>query len=422
LGGAPGLMVVGRADRSARAFVILFAFVFATMIAAGCAEQASRGNETEIEPPETALEQRESSRTPPAEAEVRRLDWRQFATVCPDEVVEVTGSERITYPVPCGSRLFYVKNDRSESLPEYRCMTGPSELHVTDARTGEDRLLAETTIPLGQLDVPCADGDWVVWLDWAEIGEHNGDWKLFALNMESGEQFCFAESGPGGDPQPTGWLLPIPKLHDGKVVWSAEVKERGYVHVYDLEAQTEEVITDTGHSYSPQIWGGRVVYLEWHPEDRTHDLMMYDLATGERRALVEGIKISYFSLCGDWVAYNHKTLSEDDYHQDTLYLLHLEKGDRRLIAPRTRKGFSHIPALGDGFLAYHNTAYSHFKVYAFANPEKSFIIRPREGVSIMHPHAHGGSLAWWGYWHDPAENRCDGAYLMEVDVEPPASD
>jgi len=347
------------------------------------------------------------------------VDWAHSQSRCPPPLVTCTGPQSLTKYAPSGQHLFYIRRKADKYLPESRCMTGPSELRVLDMPTGEDRMLATSTIQYGQLDVPRADGDWVVWLDWAEIGPHNGRWKVFALNIATDERLLLASSSdPEGQPQPnheTNWpILPLPRIHSGRVVWTQEKDGRGNVFLYDLAARQRQRVTDCGAAYSPQIWGDRVVYLHWDEESKTHDIMLYQIETGTRRPLVEDIKVSYFSLCGDRLAYNHKTLV-NDFHCDTLYLLHLVDGERRLIGRRTPQGFSYMPALGDGFLAWHMTRTNHINVFDDNNPERSFTIEPPEGVDVSHPVAHGDTLAWRGRQR-VGDDLVETAYVLRVDT------
>jgi len=359
--------------------------------------------------------------TSPA-AEATQVDWAHSQRRCPPPLVTCTGRQFLKKYVPSGAHLFYIRQTLDTYSPEHRCMTGPCELRLVDMYTGEDRLLASSTFPLGTLDVPRADGDWVVWLDWAELGPGYGRWKVFALNAATGEQLLLGSSAePGFEPHPEYGEpnLPMPDIHSGRVVWSHGRPGVGDVYVYDLNTRERRRITDSGDAFFPQVWGDNIVYVRWDQDNGTTDVMLHGIEAGTDRPLLQNVKVWNFSLWGNRLAYSQKT-PVNDHHCGILYLLHLVTGERRLIGRRTPLGYSYMPALGDGFLAWHMTRTNHINVFDYNNPEKSFTIEAplpqAEGVGISHPVAHGDTLAWRGRQRVD-DDLVETAYVLRVATE-----
>ncbi len=315
-----------------------------------------------------------------------------------------TTSERprtveVTEPIVQSTEFdFYAARPMGKGVAYVR-QAGPpmrqnADLMYYDLETRQERVVAHTTTPSGQIDMPSGDWPWLTWLDWSQ---GTGQWTVYGINLEEGEPFVIASTKQGSIPN---FLTPEPSLSGTRVVWVEVTKNPNFgdLFLYDLQTRTKHRLTSGEEVGIPEIAGDVMVFPRVAPGATDAQLWSWNLVTGEQKELTH-TRIGYTRFGGRYLGYTEVDEVPNEGARHTLFLLDLHTGKTRQLAPQTPPGYFYVVATGDQHVIWDKGDPDMFYGYSVSRPGESLRIHVsnlgKDGY-IRHPRMKGEQLVWAG--------------------------
>lgn len=272
-----------------------------------------------------------------------------------------------------------------------------NSVYCYDLATGKKIKIAEATRPGGQTIPAHISGDWVVWVDYADI-LRGRDWIIFAYNLKTGERLTLASAD---DEAKEETLPPSPHIQGGKVVWSQlepQEKRRQVIKVYDLSVKKVTTIASASYDLAaPSIYGNKIAYLGVHivtdastsgGEKAPSDVYLYDLEEDKVYRVSASGKASQPSLWGDKVIWLEDWVDEEGNWLGANVFLHdLMSGKTYQL---TRGGEADLPSIGEALVTWSNAHLNWISAYSLSKEELEVIDRGFVGKVWT----SGKTLAW----------------------------
>jgi hypothetical protein len=153
------------------------------------------------------------------------------------------------------------------------------------------------------------DGRWLVWEE-SHSSTDQSDWDISAWDSSSGEVFDIA-TAPRVNGHTVAGPFVIPVVSQGRAAW-VQANQSGQleVHLYDLAARQDRVVSE-GNALPPVVfWGSRLLWGERFTENgqEAGHLVMIDATTGKHLDVPEPLasirKVATMAASGDLVAWS----------------------------------------------------------------------------------------------------------------------
>jgi hypothetical protein len=248
--------------------------------------------------------------------------------------ISVPGADRLVASAVAadGSRIFggFYSNewsgvasvDRYGSITRIRAFGNPKQDHASAA----------------------FDGRWLVWEE-GHSSTNWSDWDIRGWDSSSGEVFDVA-TAPRVNGRTVAGPFVIPVVAQGKAAWlQANQSGQFEVHLYDLAAQHDKVVSQ-GNALPPVVfWGTKLLWGERFVEagHEAGHLVMADTATGERLPVPEPLAsirhVATLAASGDLVAWS------EDFHTLTVWRVGEAKAEQ-IVAAGAKTGVDWIRIAG----------------------------------------------------------------------------
>ena len=154
---------------------------------------------------------------------------------------------------------------------------GTVKLRMLDAKSG-----AETVISDSPSGIFAVDGDRVVWSEWRD--EYQND--LFVYDSASGQRTRITKDFDSSQ---------YPDVNGHWITWESYGTNASTIQIYDMRSGESKTISDqSSYNLSPQVGSDFVVWETWDFFKGSTQVFLYNLTTGDIRALDGGEGNDFF--------------------------------------------------------------------------------------------------------------------------------
>jgi hypothetical protein len=261
-----------------------------------------------------------------------RLEVTPFCTVAlPESWSAALAQGKISIPDSVRLYALAVAADGSRVLGKLYSDTGSGVVSV-DRQGAITQIGATGDWRQHRLIAGAFDGRWVVWSE-GHSAEDSNDWDILAGDSRSGAAFVIA-TAPRVNGAPVSGPYIIPVVSQGKAAWvQANQSGQFEVHLYDLAAREDRVLS-AGNALPPIVfWGSRLLWGERFTENgqEAGQLVMIDATTGkhlevpEPLASIRQLGSQSLGASGDLVAWS------EDPHSVTVWRTGAKKAQQIFV-------------------------------------------------------------------------------------------
>jgi hypothetical protein len=264
---------------------------------------------------------------------------------------------------------------------------------VHDLKSGQQRRIARTVFPGGQIGQVRTDGHWVVWTDLEFFRVVAGEWRIFALDLITGAQTEVGRNTtPGEVLARHDFTWPTIGLEGPHVVW-----DEGYVtgerravriRLANLATNTSVVLVDSTSDglLQPTVSGGRVAFVRVLAAllgtGSRSSIRVLELATGREWEPDPGALGFQPWLWRDLIVWKGGGLGQ----WGDVVLHDLQQGTTRVLA----RGVADLPSVGDHYVTWQDRSFQRVPVFDLVHGVE--ITAATGGVG--RPVAQGDVVAW----------------------------
>lgn len=237
---------------------------------------------------------------------------------------------------------------------------------VHDLKTGQQRRVARTTFPGGQIGQVRTDGRWVVWTDLEFFRIVAGEWRIYALDLITGAQTEVGRNTtPGEVLARHDFTWPTIALEGRRVVWDegyvAEGRRAIRIRLAELGTKKTVVLVDSSSDglLQPTISRGRAAFVRvpaalLRTASRP-SIRVLDLATGREWEPDPGAVGFQPWLWGDLLVWKGGALGQ----AGDVVLHDLQRGTTRVLA----REVADLPSVGERYVTWQDRSFQRVPVF-----------------------------------------------------------
>ncbi|NYT07165.1 MAG: PKD domain-containing protein, partial [Methanomicrobiales archaeon] len=257
---------------------------------------------------------------------------------------------------------------------------------------------------------PDISGDLVVW---SGSGDHSQD--IYVYNLSSGGELDITPDERCGTPDHQYPDQVDPSIEGHIIVWVDGRNSFWDIYLYDLESQTEILVTpDTAGSnqVDPIVSGDRIVWSDDRDKGNSqYDVYLYSITTGEEMLLspdMTSISLEHPRLSGDYVVCEGYDLNNWSYD---IYLYDITTAVWTLLTPDTPWSDQKNPDISGDYIVWDGIdemqGTQDVYLYNLSSGTTMLLTEGTASTDQMNPKIEGDTIVW-------EDNRIDGGWNYDI--------